>query len=121
VSDRTKNLRNAAIVVALAVIVWKLPGGATAGSTISNLLSVLLMAGFAFFAYRMYMENRTTLFDLPERLRVTLYASAGLAVITLIATGRMWNAGGAWILLWFALLGAAGYGIVMVVRHWRAY
>ena len=120
-SERTKNIRNVAIIVALALIVWRLPGGALAGSTISNLLSVLLMAGLAFFAYRMYRENRSTLFDLPDRLRLILYGSTGLAIITLIATGRMWDSGGPWILIWLALLGAAAYGIAIVVRHWRAY
>ena len=42
-SERTKNIRNVLIVLLLAAIVWGIPGGDTAGTTISNLLSVLLL------------------------------------------------------------------------------
>jgi hypothetical protein len=121
VSERLKPFRNAAIIVVLALLVWLLPQGATAGQTVSNLLSIIFLAGLAFFAYRMYMENRTALFDLPERQRMILYGSAALLVITLTATSRMWNASGGFILLWFALIGAAVYGFATVFRAYREY
>ena len=120
-SDGRKTLRNVAIIIVLAVLVWRLPQGATAGRTISNLLSVILLAGLSFFAFRMYMENRTTLMDLPDRLRVTLYGSVALMVVTLVATSRMWNAGPGPVLLWFALVALAGYGLATVVRAFREY
>ena len=120
-SERTKNLRNVGIIVLLALAVWQLPQGALAGQTISNLLSLILLAGLSFFAYRMYMENRTTLFDLPDRMRVILYASVGLMIITLVATSRMWNDGPGFVLLWFALIGIAGYGLATVLRAYREY
>ena len=120
-SERRKNIRNVLIVLGLAAIVWGVPGGHTASNTISNLLTVVLFAGLLFFGYRLYMEHRTTLFDLPENHRLILYSCAALVVVTLGATSRMWNAGGAWILLWFALLGAAVYGFATVIRAWRAY
>jgi hypothetical protein len=121
VSERGKNIRNVLIVLGLSAIVWGIPGGDTAGRTISNLLSVILLAGLLFFAYRLYMEHRVTLFDLPGNQRLILYGSAALAVITLVATSRIWTAGGAWVLLWFALLGAAAYGFAVVIRSWRTY
>jgi tellurite resistance protein TehA-like permease len=121
VSERGKNIRNVFIVLGLAAIVWGVPGGDTASTTISNLLSILLFAGLLFFAYRLYMEHRTTLYDLPDNQRVILYGSAALTVITLVATSRMWNSGGAWVLLWFALLGIAAYGFAFVIRAWRTY
>jgi hypothetical protein len=120
-SDRRKNVRNVAIIIVLAVLVWRLPSGATAGRTISNLLSVILLAGLAFFAYRMYMENRSELLDLDDRLRLILYGSLALLVITLVATSRMWNAGPGPVLIWFALVAIAGYGFAMVVRAYREY
>src|SRR4051794_10056569 len=120
-SDRRKTLRNIAIIVVLAVLVWRLPQGATAGRTISNLLSVILLAGLAFFAYRMYMENRNRLADLDERLRFVLYGSVALMVIALVATSRMWNAGPGLVLIWFALIALAGYGFATVVRAYREY
>jgi hypothetical protein len=121
VSDRAKTARNIGIIVLLAVIVWRIPGGDTASRVIANLLSIILLAGLMFFGYRMYMENRETLLDLPERLRIILYSSAGLAAITLIGTQRAWDEGGAWVLAWFVLLAAAAYGIFAVIRSWRAY
>ena len=43
--DRNKNLRNFAIVIALAVVVWKVPGGGTAAATISNILTIAFVGG----------------------------------------------------------------------------
>lgn len=120
-TEGAKHLRNAGIVVLLAVALWALPGGSTAGSAVANVLTILLLAGLAFFAYRLYMEHRTTLLDLPDDQRMILYGSVTLAVVTLIATARMWNAQGAWILVWFLLLGVAAYGLANVVRRWRSY
>lgn len=114
-------LRHIAIILVLALAVWRLPQGALAGRTISNLLSILLLAGLSFFGYRMYMERRTTLFDLSDRLRLILYGSVALIIITLVATSRMWNAGPGPVLLWFALVGVAGYGFATVVRAAREY
>ncbi len=119
--ERGKTARNIAIVLLLAVIVWRLPGGDAASRVIANLLTVILFGALLFFGYRMYMENRTTLLDLEERLRVMLYASTGLVVFTLVATGRMWDSGGAWILLWFGLIALAAYGLLTVFRTYREY
>jgi hypothetical protein len=33
----------------------------------------------------------------------------------------MWNASGGFVLLWFALIGAAVYGFAVVVRAYREY
>jgi hypothetical protein len=121
VSERGRNFRNVVIVLVLAAIVWGIPGGRTAGATISNLLTIALLAGLAFFAYRLYMEHRTTLFDLPDNHRVILYGSAAVLVITLVATRRMWDSGGGLVLIWFALIGLAAYGFYFVFRAYREY
>ena len=119
--DRGKHLRNVGIIVVLALAVWLLPGGGTGAAVVSNLLSVIFLGGLVFFGYKMYMEHRTTLFDLDERLRAISYASAGLLILAIVATGRMWQTGGPYILLWFAMIGAAAYGGYVVVRTMRAY
>ena len=116
-----KHFRNAAIVVALACIVWLVPGGGTASSVIANLLGVILLAGLSFFGYRMYMEHRTDLFMLEDRQRGILYGSLGLAVLTVVATRRMWDSGGGFALLWFVFLGAASYGVFYVFKTSREY
>jgi hypothetical protein len=41
--------------------------------------------------------------------------------ITLVATGRMWDAGGVGAILWLMLLGAGVYALVRVWRSYREY
>jgi hypothetical protein len=119
--DRRTHLRNIAIVIVLAVIVWKLPGGGTASLAISNLLGLIFIGGLLFFGYRIYMENRETIYGLGERPRGILYASIALAAITLIATRRMWDAGGIGAILWLAFIGLAVWGLYAVWRTYREY
>ena len=119
--SRATNLRNIAIVLALAVLVWKLPGGGTASLTISNLLGIIFIGGLLFFGYRIYMENRETIFGLEERQRGVLYAGCALITITLIATRRMWEAGGIGAILWLAFIGLAAWGLYAVWRTYREY
>ena len=116
--DRNKHLRNIAIILLLAVAVWKLPGGGTASRTIENIFAVLFVAGMAFFGYRMYMEHRESIFSLGERQRAIMYGAIALAAFALIATGRLWDAGGLGAMLWLLMLGASGWALYSV---WRAY
>jgi hypothetical protein len=119
--DTGKHVRNIAIVLLLAVIVWQVPGGNSASNTISNLLGVIFIGGMLLFGYRMYMEHRDTIYGLGERQRGILYASIALAAITLVATSRMFGAGGLGAVLWLAFLGAAVYGLYSVWRAYREY
>jgi hypothetical protein len=116
--DAVKNLRNVAIIIAIAVAVWKLPGGGTAANTIANIFSVLFIGGLFFLAYRLYMERRDVILGLEERQRGLLYGALALAAFALIATHRMWQANGIGIVIWMAMLGASAYAIYSV---WRAY
>ena len=116
--DRNKHIRNVLIIVGLALAVWLLPGGDTASSTVANLLTVLLMAGLLFFAFRLYMEHRATIFGLEDRQRGILYGAVALAGFAIIATSKLWDEGGLGAMLWFGLIGLAVYGMYTV---WRAY
>ena len=116
--DRAKHIRNILIIVALALVVWLVPGGGTGSSTIYNVLTIILTAGLLFFGYRLYMEHRATIFGLGDQQRAVLYGSLTMAALALLATSRLWDAGGLGALLWFALLSLAGWGIY---RVWRAY
>jgi hypothetical protein len=119
--DRRTHIRNIVIVLALAVVVWKVPGGGTASLAISNLLGLVFIGGLLFFGYRIYMENRDTIFGLGDRNRGILYASVALIAITLIATGRMWDAGGLGAVLWLAFISLAAWGLYSVWRAYREY
>ena len=116
--DRNKHIRNVAIILALSIAVWKVPGGGTASATIRNVFSVLFLAGLFFLGYRTYMEHRITLFGLEERQRGLLYGALALLAFALVATNRMWAAGVLGGFLWLAMLGAAGWALYSV---WRAY
>ena len=118
--DAGKHIRNILIIVALAAAVWLLPGGEAGSMTISNVLSVLLLGGLCFFAYRMYMEHRITLMDMEDRTRVILYGSFALLAFAIVSIGRLTGSGpGA--LLWIILIAAAAYGLVFVYRTTREY
>jgi hypothetical protein len=119
--DRNKHLRNIAIVLLLAVIVWQVPGGGTASVTINNLLGVIFIGGLLLFGYRLYIEHRDAIFGLEERQRGILYASIALGAITLVATQRMWDSGGLGALLWLAFLCLAIWGLYSTWRAYRSY
>jgi hypothetical protein len=119
--DRGTHLRNIAIIVALAAAVWLIPGGEAASVTISNLLGLIFIGGVLFFGYRIYMEYRTTIFGLEERMRGILYASLALGTITIVATSRMWDEGSLGALIWLAFMGAAIWGLITVWRAYREY
>jgi hypothetical protein len=119
--DRNKHLRNIAIVVLLAVIVWQVPGGGSASVTINNLLGLIFIGGLLFLGYRMYMEHRESIFGLEERQRGILYAALALGTVTLVATSRMWNSGGLGAVLWLAFISLAIWGLYSVWRAYRSY
>ena len=116
--DRAKHIRNILIIVGLALAVWLLPGGDTGSNTVYNILTVVLTAGLLFFGFRLYMEHRATIFGLGDNQRAVLYGCVTLACLALLATNRLWGEGGLGVLIWFALLSLAGWGMY---RVWRAY
>jgi hypothetical protein len=119
--DRNTHLRNFAILILIAVAVWQLPGGGTATNTINNILGLIFAGGLVFFGYRMYMEHRTTLFMLEDKVRALLYGSLVLIALALIATRRLWDEGGLAVLVWLALIGAGVSGCITVWRTSREY
>ena len=119
--DRNKHIRNILIIVGLALAVWLLPGGDTGSNTIYNILTVVLTAGLLFFAFRLYMEHRATIFGLEDRQRGILYAAVALAAFAIIATSKLWDEGGLGALLWFGLIALAGYGMYTVWRTYQEY
>lgn len=107
------------ILVALAITV--LPGG---GSALQGLLTLLLVGFFvaiAFLGYRLYREHRFTLDALGDRLRLVLYGSVGLALLTFTATGLMFGLGLGGILAWLVLLGLCSYGVFWVFMQSRSF
>ena len=119
--DRNTHLRNFAILIVIAVAVWQLPGGGTATNTINNILGLIFAGGLVFLGYRMYMEHRSSLFMLEDKVRALLYGSLVLIALALIGTAKLWDEGGLAVLVWLALIGAGVYGCVTVWRTSREY
>jgi len=119
--DRNTHIRNFGILILIAVAAWQLPGGGTATATINNVLGLIFAGGIVFFGYRMYMEHRSTLFMLEDKVRAMLYGSLVLIALALIGTARLWDEGGLAVLVWLALIGAGVYGCVTVWRTSREY
>jgi hypothetical protein len=119
--DRNTQLRNFAILIVIAVAVWQLPGGGTAVGVVNNVLGLLFAGGLVFFGYRLYMEHRSGLFILEDRVRALLYGSLVLIALALLATRRLWDQGGFGALVWLMLLGAGAYGCLTVYRASREY
>jgi hypothetical protein len=112
-------LRNVLIILGLAAVVAFVPGGGTAGSFVTTLLSITFLATLAWFATIFYRQNRIALLSLEPRLRLLLYGSIAVGALTAIATRRLWDGGGVGVLLWFALIAAAAFGIATVYRAYR--
>src|SRR5262245_57088413 len=116
----TKNVRNVAILLAIAALVVLIPGGGTGANVALQAISLAFLASIAWAASRLYREHRVALYSLGDARRATLYGAVAVAVLTLTATPRLWLTGGGEI-AWFALLGGAAYAVFAVVWSARKY
>src|SRR5258705_12567569 len=116
--ERSKAVRNIAIVVAIAAAVYILPGGGRVASTFEAALWVAFAVGIAYFGLRLYREHRMTLDSLGDRHRGLLYGAIALGVFLVAARGRLWQTGSG-ELLWFVLAGSVVYALLEVFPHSR--
>ena len=115
-----KHIRNIAIVLALGAIVYAAPGAGDAAGVLAWLLGVIFLLTLAWFVAVMYRQYRGEIYSLGDSMRLVLYASIGLIVLTLTATQRLWHTG-AGTVVWFGLLAAASAGVYLAVRAHRSY
>jgi hypothetical protein len=105
-------LRNIAIILVAGLAVAFVPGGSAAAQVILGVISMAFLAAIGFLGYRLYIENRFTLWGMSLQHRALLYGGIAFATATLIATSRLW-ASGLGTILWFIFLG----GSAMAVWH----
>jgi tellurite resistance protein TehA-like permease len=106
-------------LVALALVV--LPGGGNALDVMLTALTILFFAAIALLVARLYRQYRLDIESLDPNIRLALYGSLAIAVLTFTGTDRLFNAGGAGVLLWFGLLVLASYGLFWAWTRYRRY
>lgn len=106
-------------LIALGLVV--LPGGGNALDVVLTLLTIAFFAAIALLVFRFYRQYRIELESMDDAVRFALYGSVGLALLTFTATDRLFDAGGAGVVIWFALLALASYGLFWVWTRYRRY
>jgi hypothetical protein len=106
-------------LVALALVV--LPGGGNALDAVLTALTIVFFAAIALLVARLYRQYRLDIESLDSNIRLALYGSLAIAVLTFTGTDRLFNAGGGGVLAWFALLALASYGLFWAWTRYRRY
>lgn len=115
------NVRNVAVIVVLAAIVYALGNtGDFALSFLVQLISLAFLASIVWIGSRLYREHRTDLYGLGTRRRTILYVAAGVATLAFSAVDRLWATGFGTV-VWLVLLGGAAYAVYAVYRSTREY
>ncbi len=109
------------IVALVALVFVALPGGGNALDVLLTALTIVFFASIALLVARLYRQYRLDLESLDSNVRLALYGSLAIAVLTFTGTDRLFNTGGAGVLLWFALLGVASYGLFWAWTRYRRY
>jgi hypothetical protein len=113
-------MRNIAIVLALAAVVYFVPGGGDAAALIGALFSTAILASFVMLAARFYRERRMDILGLADRWRATLYGALAVIVLAMAARTRLIETGGG-TLVWLVAVAGSGYALYRVFRHYREY
>lgn len=106
-------------LVALALVV--LPGGGNALDVLLTALTIAFFAAIALLVARLYRQYRLDMETLDQGIRLALYGSLAIAVLTFTGTDRLFDAGGAGVVVWFALLALASYGLFWAWTRYRRY
>jgi hypothetical protein len=105
----------------VALLLEVLPGGGNALDVVLTALTIAFFAAIALLVARMYRQYRLDIETLDSSIRLALYGSLAIAVLTFTGTDRLFDAGGGGVLAWFALLALASYGLFWAWTHYRRY
>ena len=109
------------IVALVALVLVVLPGGGDALDVLLTALTIVFFASIALLVARLYRQYRLDIETLEPNVRLALYGSLAIALLTFTGTQRLFDAGGAGVLLWFALLAMASYGLFWAWTRYRRY
>jgi len=109
-----RTLRNAAIVMLLALVVAFAPAGGNAADAILTAITMGFLAGIAWAMFVLSRQNQLTLASLSDGRRAILYAALGMIALLIAGSDELFSSGGG-TLVWILLLGAA------VAAIWRVW
>ena len=109
------------VIAAVALLLVVLPGGGNALDVLLTALTIVFFASIALLVARLYRQYRLDIQSLEPNVRLALYGSLAIAVVTFTGTDRLFNTGGVGVLLWFALLAVASYGLFWAWTRYRRY
>jgi drug/metabolite transporter (DMT)-like permease len=109
------------VIALVALVLVVLPGGGNALDVVLTALTIAFFAAIALLVARMYRQYRLDIESLDSSIRLALYGSLAIAVLTFTGTDRLFDAGGGGVLLWFALLALASYGLFWAWTRYRRY
>ena len=115
-----QNIRNIAIILALAAAVDFLPGGGSAARAVLTALTMAFLAAIAWLLYRVYNEQQLTLSGLSDSRKTGLFgAVGGIALLTVAYDDfQQWTGG---ILVWVALVAGCLAVIFLIWREATTY
>jgi hypothetical protein len=114
------NVRNAAIVLAIAAVVAFVPGANHGTAVLIEVISLAFLATLAWIGSILYRQNRSTLYSLGDGRRGALYGALVVLAVTLTATHRLWLSPGGSV-AWLVLVGASVYVGCAVLWSARKY
>src|SRR5262245_23486065 len=106
---RLRQVRNAAIVMLLALVVAFLPGGGNGAEVVLTLITMAFLTAIAWTVYVLGRQNQLTLATLTDARRAILYGSLGMIALLIAGTDELFSTGAgtvAWILLLAASVAA---------------
>ncbi len=109
------------VIALVALGLTVLPGGGNALDVVLTALTIVFFAAIAVLVARLYRQYRLDIESLDPNIRLALYGSLAIAVLTFTGTDRLFDSGGAGVLAWFALLAVASYGLFWAWTRYRRY
>ena len=107
------------LIALVALVLTAAPGGGRLLDVLLTVLTIAFFAAIALLVARLYRQYRLDIETLDSNIRLALYGSLAIAVLTFTATDRLFNAGGAGVIVWFALLALASYGLFWAWTRYR--
>ena len=109
------------VVALVALALVALPGGGSALDVVLTALTIAFFASIAILIAMGYRRYRLDIESLDANIKLALYGSLAIAVLTFTGTDRLFDAGGGGVLIWFALLALASYGLFWAWTRYRRY